>query len=575
MSGTQRESSSQFLFGLCCANDLALLTGVWFFRIMTEPNDAAVLIADRRDIKRAIETAADGRVLVAGSVRVGNLLRDAGLDVVRGNDLLSFAERTQAMQAAFARFQAFDAAFTGRLDPSARASFSGEFARSLITDEAMKRAQANLGQPILRGLSPDAARARDRALPNMRFAVAGFRGRPTGALHPSGAVLDFQSPSGLLGADARPRIQVRIKDVPAPLARLANMWERFRAKGRGPLTQMFSASARPLRDRGLHAAISGLKDPVARRVLTATVLAHQNYRDAFGGWLAIYGVPEEAVFNHIAHAGLAGIADCLKSLNVPLRMASHGALVAHGSPERLALAQAICRSINNTHPAISQIEPRSPMQAKDAFDGQKIHKVRRIAPMPETRPEAGFTIYAAPNFQPWYECYFGLSVACFDIVDILENLARSAGKLGNGATVLVRIKTTTQDVAKASKIPTIRGVLPDDISQILAMGAVEDACFGSHRGYLDRSDLVVTEGVTAVMFEALEARKPVLLLQPAAGHEAALPGRSLAQAMGEGRRAAVYVASIEEDLPPMLDWLDRQHRGKPLTDAEVAPWVWV
>jgi hypothetical protein len=141
--------------------------------------------------------------------------------------------------------------------------------------------------------------------------------------------------------------------------------------------------------------------------------------------------------------------------------------------------------------------------------------------------------------------------------------------------LFLRIKVTAKDLAKPGKRPANRGLFPEDVAHLITPeGPVHDASVGKHSELLENADVVVTEGMTAVMFEALEMRRPVVLLVPDPRAIPALPAAHMAEIAGTGKRAAVYVANPQDDLVALLRNLHHLHLNKPLTDAEVAPYIW-
>jgi hypothetical protein len=86
---------------------------------------------------------------------------------------------------------------------------------------------------------------------------------------------------------------------------------------------------------------------------------------------------------------------------------------------------------------------------------------------------------------------------------------------------------------------------------------------------LDRADLLVAFRSTTIM-QALFARKPVLLWGVTRRYQE-LPGRMEPPTPGD--RGAVYTVAREADLEPMIAAIRDAHMDRPLTDAELAPYV--
>jgi hypothetical protein len=141
-------------------------------------------------------------------------------------------------------------------------------------------------------------------------------------------------------------------------------------------------------------------------------------------------------------------------------------------------------------------------------------------------------------------------------------------------TLNLWIKTTPLDLAKVGARP-FRGMLPEDVAHLIAPErGIHDASVGSHASYMKDADLVVTEGLTAVMFEALEQRIPVLLLQTTPNAIPSLPAMKLPASLPFEERSAVYSSDVGQDLSLVLAQIKAAHQGAPLQDVELVPYVW-
>ena len=120
------------------------------------------------------------------------------------------------------------------------------------------------------------------------------------------------------------------------------------------------------------------------------------------------------------------------------------------------------------------------------------------------------------------------------------------------------------------------GIHPEDLSDLYepAQG-IYDASLGSHSAYLEQADLVVSGGLSAVVFDALERRIPLLLLLPHAERVRALPAASVAELFSDAAPPQpVYRASLEDDLGRVIRRIRDKHQNHTLTDAALAPYIW-
>ena len=539
-----------------------------------------LLVASPGEVPDARRAAAEGRGLVAGSAHVRTLLAD--LDgvlsgrVVAGGDLVGPA----GAAAIVGRVGDVAGALETRIGeagvPDAlRAILMAKAVQALFVWEGMRAAERAAGQEILRA---DGVPARRR--PPDRLVTRGTAAREV----PPGEVpaarrpyeLDLRSTSGLKMAAAPERLRLRPRSVDKPdwVARIESR-ARLLTGGAGPHTWKHVVPRLP--GGGLAVRLDDLLEPEGVEVLAGTLgeteATFRAFRSAGRRLLQRLGRPERAIFNNVGNPGLAGIAAALAEAGVPGEMASHGCLVAYGAGPRHLAARVLGQAVYNSFPGLSRLMPRSPLQARHLPAGAEVVREVRVRPA-EPRGAGPFRVYHAPNFQPWESCPHGLSIDCFQTVRAVEALA-AAVRRSAGVALDLRIKTTAKDMAKRERLKSPRGLMPGDVAHVIDAGAgVRDASLGSHAGYLAAADLVVTEGLTAVMFEALEHRTPVLLLSDG-GILPSLPAVGAADLLAGAPRGAVYAATAADDLGAVLGAIRARHEGRPLTDAELADYVWV
>lgn len=228
----------------------------------------------------------------------------------------------------------------------------------------------------------------------------------------------------------------------------------------------------------------------------------------------------------------------------------------------------------NWTPDIATIIPRSPQQARGAPPDKAVIEVNRVQPVPRERLAAiPFRILFAPNFLRWHLAVPALTASCFDIHAIAGELAAAVAKQPDWL-LDIRVKTTTADTPGAASMSVDRGLVPADVESLFTMGPnVRNASRDSYSQSMQQADLVITEGVTAVMIEALEHRTPVLLMNRSAARIPSLPATRLDQ-LRDGKRHAVYASSLEEDFTALIAEILQRHHGKPLTDAEISAFCW-
>jgi hypothetical protein len=286
-------------------------------------------------------------------------------------------------------------------------------------------------------------------------------------------------------------------------------------------------------------------------------------------------VPHKALFNHVGNVSTAGCASALINADIESHLSSHGAMIEHGSKARHIVSAALGNCIYNSYPGMHFLKPRSPLQVPKEWPSTRIVREPRCTQPADSRSERPFSILYAPNFLSWWQCYHGLVPSCYETRKCAEGLVEAISKIEN-AILNIRIKTTVNDVAKQSDANEIRGILPEDFNDLYNNDVgVFDASLGSHKSLLSEADVVISEGVTAVLFEALEHRKPLLLLNQDAGRTPTLPAKRFEDLLRTGKRSAVYASGIEDTLPSLIAKIRELHLGKPLTNEELAPYIWV
>lgn len=268
------------------------------------------------------------------------------------------------------------------------------------------------------------------------------------------------------------------------------------------------------------------------------------------------------------------LAEGCREKSIPVVEESHGSIVVHGGGPREKAAAFLAAGGYNWTPAASLIVPRSPAQALGLPAGMSVLKVNRVIPYnaaPAGR--SGFRILFAPNFVRWSIAIPGLTATCFDTEAAARKLAGVVASRSDWS-LDIRVKVTTKDTPGERDMSNDRGLMPEDLFPLYSMGAnIRDASRDSWSALLKSCDLVVTEGMTAVMYDALEHRVPVLLMNRSARRVPSLPAARLADACAG--RCAVYASSCEEDIASLLALVQERHQGKPLTDEELRSYCWI
>ena len=255
---------------------------------------------------------------------------------------------------------------------------------------------------------------------------------------------------------------------------------------------------------------------------------------------------------------------------------THGSIVSHGdATEKEALATAAAAGWIWS-PATTDVFPRSPLA--DSGDDQSRARVHpavyrtRSKELPSSARGGSFRILHAGNYLGWartpwvapneFEYYRALH-DCAGAVEGLENVELS-----------IRIKTTTGLLTNdPRKMQQAKLVVLDPDTFFEEAGERRGLSRSEEPSIIDAilaADLVITEGWTSVMHDALELGRPVLL-HTLSDRFAHMPARR--ELPSEADRDAVYACNSEA-LTEMLEAIVAAHKGRPLEAAEVGRYRW-
>ena len=533
--------------------------------------------------------------IVSGSLHIQNRLLAAGFDPINPDSLISESDRNQMLTSVAAICRICDSHLElEKLPQTMRYALLADIislAFSLLGATCLKQQLEELEPVSFAGSSHKGSPVKGRTGTNGIFEKIDF-GLDKLFLFSRPFLVNLNSQSGKKFADEGARhIHLSFDKPSASFLKTAvgNKVQLFKALSPGTrLRYKLRPNIPPNSGTlGLHKAEELLQklqeittSEIAHAIVSRLAIAADEYQIIFHStktWLEQLKCPPiKAQFNNAGSISLAAMGHALGEQETEVDFFSHGAMVSHGTPDRKFITEILSRSIYNEPDYATVLLPRSPLQvcAEDS-DSKIVSKVRLATeqePTGQANSDRPFRIYLAPNFLSWFVCFHGLTQSCFEAEYCIRKLVETVRELPN-VELYLRIKTTVQDNArKLAKMPT-RGLLPADISDVFdPVKGIIDATHGSHQKYLGDADLVVTEGATAVMFEALENRKPVLFLNRDVSREPSLPAIRLPGAIAE--RGACYTASAVKDLKAVIALLESQHKDKPLTNLELSSYVW-
>lgn len=281
--------------------------------------------------------------------------------------------------------------------------------------------------------------------------------------------------------------------------------------------------------------------------------------------------------NHVASGYHAAMLQAARTAGVPTRLFNHGNIIAHGDAIRRRMADLIARNSHNDHPDVTRIAPMSPYHVPAGCPADRVDRIVRVKPMVQAASGSAdrpFRMLLAPNFLTWRGAFPGLVTTCYETMALTGFIAHKVAA-DPRFQLAIRVKTTVADEATLKTRLLKRGLVPENVEHLFGLADnIIDSNLGSYRQALNEADLIITEGMTKVIFEALEHRTPVLLLNLSSDRVPAAPGISLTGMQSDPQRHPIYHAACDDALMPLLEQVRARHLTGPLSDTELAPAIW-
>lgn len=405
-------------------------------------------------------------------------------------------------------------------------------------------------------------------------------------------VLEMRAPKRLKGQTADMPRFVRLEaryDRSFVKAVVRNIPQGIRAMfDRGKASRALMIVSEPVVDAGLEAELAVLSVPQSEHQPIMPVIAKLVARA-----IAEFDVNKRAIdkfFDHyqsnLVHIACDSsgrpfgnaMALAARERGIPLTLESHGCIAVYGTEPRRRAAEVMSDGSFNWGPDIGIIVPHSPVQTLGAPAEKNVVKVNNISVSDATNSDASsrpFRILYAPNFIRWHRAIMALHSTCYETHDIASAIAAAAAR-NKQWQLDIRIKVTISDKPTQKEMVRDRGLLPRDIEPLINLAPnIRNSSADSYSQNLLDADLVVTEGMTAVMLEALDYRTPVLLFNRDPARTPSMPAWRLDDLQRSEHRSAVYATSLGEDFEYLINRIAQLHHGQPLTDDELRDYCWV
>ncbi len=324
-------------------------------------------------------------------------------------------------------------------------------------------------------------------------------------------------------------------------------------------------------------------DVVVRRALghltRNQLLEMRRMAPVLNDFVARHGDQIECVkLNCVTEPFIAQLVASLNGSPALVTMESHGNIVEHGSDVRTQVAKVLSANGYNDFPGVDIILPRSKLQVPCGTNQQRVLAVNRVGDRSgkhlTTFTQERFNVLLAPNFIVWPNAQPGMVMTCFECANVVEFAAKTIAGVAR-LELAIRIKTTTSDLSTEKNLQVERGFRPDNVAHLFQLADnIVDSNLGSHSEGLRRADLVITEGLTKVVYEALEARTPVLMLNWDGSRTPSVPAVGVRELASTTRRHCIYHACCDAEFLPFVQQILQRHNGAELTDDELSSVLW-
>lgn len=275
--------------------------------------------------------------------------------------------------------------------------------------------------------------------------------------------------------------------------------------------------------------------------------------------------PDFMLASEVADGVTAALSAACRDVQIPRKVASHNSFSpVTGRVNEIALRDQMAYQYDNASPDEMLFwNPSSLAAARQSFP--ESHARLRAITLDRTQAAGGrnephFRVLHASNCLRYFSRADWLYENVDEFVEAAVGLV-TAGLTVEGTRYTVRTKSRRFEMDEE----TLRAVLPED-ERI-------EIVFRNDRPFEDdlaRAGLLVAFRSTTI-FQALQARIPVLLWGISDRYRE-LPARRTVPAAHD--RAAVYSVTEAGRLAEMIRGIRDAHRNSPLTDDELAPYIW-
>lgn len=523
----------------------------------------SLLIQNKSDLRYAIKNKKKWESFIAAHHELEKLAEEYGLTICDTSKLVPPSDYNLYTNNVAQTLDIIDKILDKNCHPDFKNTVMGQLARQLYWLELYDKCNKEFGQFIF-------YRNHFKKLTKLNEPV------PTKAIYSNISLvskvpetqyfLDFQSPSG-----KKTEIFPHLKNsYNIEFTSLANFTYRALKPQKNTIYITSSPLKKPKICVELEILKKNLKTTTAEYLFNKINNEYQNFCAHYETLTKIFEtrtLPSTVYFNFVKDTRMAACMAFFGDQGVKISMQSHGAVHVFGNRNHKKISKILSNSIYNYSPSVSELHLRSKLQLCGIPD--KISpNIKLVSPSFHYVKKAKFQILIAPNFTNWAATPWGLHSTCHDTINTLSHLAKLMHETPEIDWAL-RLKFSLSDTPKPNDLNRLQGLSKSCIQTMFqGLENFSDVSRQSYVSCIQNSDIVITEGITTVPYDAWEHCRPVLFLR-GSEHIRGLQRRKDESVCQYHKRGAYHSQSIEKFTKVELYKLRDLYWNKPLVENEL------
>ena len=521
------------------------------------------LIQNKSDFRYAIKNKNKWDCFIAAHHELEKLAQGFGLEMCKTSTLVPPSDYNYYTTNVAQALNSVDKIIGEKCHPNFKSAVMGQLARQLFWLELHEKCDKQFNQLIyFRNHSNKLLKLNEPVSAKVIYSVLPLISKVPDEQY----FIDFQSPSG-----RKTKIFPHLKNTyRIEFTNLASfIYRALRRKN-----NTIYVTTTPLKERNtcvdLETIRKSFKTTAADYLFNKINSEYQNFTAHYETLQKIFktrNLPSAVYFNFVKDTRMAACMAYFGDHGVKINMQSHGALHVFGNPNQMKISKILSNSIYNCPPSVTNVYLRSKLQLCGLPD--KVNPiVKLVSPVSHRVKKNKFQVLIAPNFTNWAETPWGLHSTCHDTIKTLSHLAKIMHETPDIGWAL-RLKFSLSDIPHAKDLNRLQGLSRNLIHTIFqGLKNFNDVSRQSYISCIQNSDIVITEGITTVPYDAWEHCRPVLFLR-SSEHVRGLQRCRDESALQYRKRGAYHSTSIEKFSKVELYELRDLYWNRPLTPNEL------